>query len=409
VKKLDTVIIGAGPAGLMAGIRAAEHGRRAIILEKNKIVGKKLRITGKGRCNITNSCDFNELIPNIPGNGKFMYSALRAFSNTDLISFIESLGVKTLIERGNRVFPQSGKASDVAEALLKCALNHGVIIKYNEKVIDVVQMPNRIFGIKTNNGLYKTDKFILATGGLSYPGTGSTGDGYRIAKKLGHSIIAPKPSLISLVSSDIWISKLHGLSLRNISFELLDNENKSLYKDFGELLFTKNGISGPVVLSGSRHIPNFIYNGITARIDLKPALDEQKLDCRLQRDFYEFSRKQLKNSLGDLLPSKLIPVFINLSGIPDDKPVNQITKMERQKILSLLKNFTLSITGSGPIEEAIVTAGGVAVSEINPSTMESKIVPGLFFAGEIIDVDGYTGGFNLTIAFSTGSLAGYKI
>lgn len=403
----DVIVIGGGPAGMIAAIRAAELDKRVLVLERNEITGRKLRITGKGRCNITNNCDFDELLANIPGNGRFMYSAFNAFSNHDLIKFINEIGVKTVVERGNRVFPESQKAADVANALKNKAVALGVEVKYKARVTDILPDENgRATIVHCSEQIYCANSIILATGGVSYPLTGSTGDGYKFARNLGHTIIEPRASLISLVSNEEWIPRLQRLSLKNIDFKLFDCINKELYHDFGEMVFTDNGISGPVVLSGSRHIPNFNYEGVYVIIDLKPALEIEKLDERIKRDFEEYSRKQFKNALGNLLPSKLIPVIIELSGIEEDKFVNQITREERQRLVELLKSLKIRIKSAGPISEAIVTAGGVKTSEIKPSTMESKIIPGLFFAGEIIDVDGYTGGYNLTIAFSTGWVSG---
>jgi len=403
----DVIIIGGGPAGMIAAIRAAELDKKVLVLERNEITGRKLRITGKGRCNITNNCDFDELLENIPGNGRFMYSAFNAFSNQDLINFMNEIGVRTVVERGNRVFPESQKAADVANALKNKAVALGVEVKYKARVTDILPGENgRVTIVHCSEQIYNANSIVLATGGVSYPLTGSTGDGYKFARNLGHTIIEPRASLISLVSNDEWISRLQGLSLRNIDFKLFDCKDKELFHDFGEMVFTDNGISGPVVLSGSRHIPNFNYEGVYVLIDLKPALEIEKLDDRIKRDFEEYSRKQFKNALGDLLPSKLIPLIIEFSGIEEDKFVNQITREERQKLVHLLKNLKIKIKSAGPISEAIVTAGGVKTGEIKPSTMESKIMPGLFFAGEIIDVDGYTGGYNLTIAFSTGWVSG---
>lgn len=403
----DVIVIGGGPAGMMAAIRAAELDKTVLVLERNEMIGKKLRITGKGRCNITNNCEFDELLANIPGNGRFMYSAFNSFSNHDLINFMNEIGVRTVVERGNRVFPVSQKAAEVANALKDKAASLGVEIQYKSRVTDILTDDNgKASIVHCSDQIYQANSIILATGGVSYPLTGSTGDGYKFARNFGHIIIEPRASLISLVSSDKWISELQGLSLRNINFKLYDSKNKELYSDFGEMVFTDSGISGPVVLSGSRHIPDFNYEGVYVTIDLKPALEFEKLDERIKRDFDEYSRKQFKNALGDLLPSKLIPVIIELSGIEQDKFVNQITRDERQRLTGLLKNLKIKIKSAGSISEAIVTAGGIKTSEIKPSTMESKIIPGLFFAGEIIDVDGYTGGFNLTIAFSTGWVAG---
>jgi len=407
----DCIVIGGGPAGIMAAIKSAQNGGFVVILEKNQMLGRKLRITGKGRCNITNECDFDELIDNIPGNGKFLFSSFRKFSNYDLIDYLNSIGLPTVTERGNRVFPVSQKATDVANVLKKALEKAGVEVRYGYNVTDIVFDDEK----KCVKGVYCDETFIagknvvIATGGVTYPGTGSTGAGYKLATLAGHTIIEPKPSLVGLVSSDKWISELEGLSLKNIGFIIKHHNGEKLYEDFGEMVFTSNGISGPVVLSGSRHVLKYDYKNVCAIIDFKPALSMEKLDERLTRDFDKYSRKHFNNSLGDLLPSKMIDVFAKLTGIPEDKFVNQITKQERYKIAELLKNFKIEIIRSNDISEAIVTAGGVKTSEINPKTMQSNIIKGLYFAGEVIDVDGYTGGFNLTIAFSTGVTAGSAI
>ncbi len=401
------IVIGAGAAGLMAAAKAAERGREVLLLEKNDRVGWKLMISGKGRCNITNNTDIEGMIQNIPGNGNFLYSAFYNFSNEDLMNLLESEGLQLKVERGGRVFPVSDNARDVVDTMQRYAEGKGAKIWRNFAVEDILTENGAVKGVKLKNGsILEAASVIVATGGASYPKTGSTGDGYVMAGKLGHTVTPLKPSLIPLLTAGKTAGELQGLSLRNISITIIDKKGRKVYGDFGEMLFTHFGVSGPVILSASRHILPYGYKDVKLVIDLKPALDEETLDSRIRRDFEEFSRKQFKNSLDELLPQKMIPVIIELSGIPEDKPVNQITKEERHKIVELLKNFTLEITGSRPISEAIVTAGGVRTSEINPSTMESKLVKGLYFAGEIIDVDAYTGGFNLTIAFSTGCLAG---
>lgn len=402
-----TVVIGAGPAGMMAAGTAAKNGNRVILLEKNKQLGKKLFISGKGRCNITNTADIQGLIENIPGNGHFLYSAFYTFSNEDLIEFFKKLGLNTKVERGNRVFPISDKSSDVIKALEKFLKESNVDIRFDSEVSDISKI-NEGFEIKLSNGLkIKAKNVIISTGGASYRATGSTGDGYRFAEKLGHKIVNIKPSLVPLISSENWISELQGLSLKNVSVKLFKN-NKKIFDDFGEMLFTHYGVSGPIILSSSRHLidVNFDREEIKLTIDLKPALNEDQLDKRIQRDFEAASRKQFKNSLDELLPQKLIPIVIKLSCINPEKPVNQIIREERAYLVKLLKQFKVKISGTRPLNEGIVTCGGVSTDEINPSTMESKLVDGLYFAGEVIDVDGYTGGFNLTIAFSTGFVAG---
>jgi len=403
-------VIGAGAAGLMAAGRAAERGHRVFVFEKNNGAGKKLRITGKGRCNVTNICDIDTFISNVPGNGKFLHSAIRTFSNENLIDFFEKRGLRLKTERGGRVFPESDNAEDVVKVLVDYVLSNNAAIKYKCPVSEIVADNGTVTGIKFNSGEMKDfDAVILATGGVSYPGTGSTGEGHKMAQRLGHTITPLKPSLVPLEVKENWVKQLQGLSLKNVSIRLEDKNKNVIYSDFGEMLFTHFGVSGPVVLSASRHILKYDYRGVIFTIDLKPALTEEQIDLRLQRDFMKFSRKQFKNSLGDLLPKMLIPVFIELTGIPPEKPIHQITKEERQRIGKLLKNLSFEIKGARPVDEAIVTAGGISVKEIMPNTMESKIVKGLFFAGEIIDVDAYTGGFNLTIAFSTGYTAGNSV
>lgn len=403
----NVIVIGAGAAGLMAAAKAAEKGKNVLLLEKNDRVGKKLLISGKGRCNITNSTDIEGLISNIPGNGNFLYSAFYTFSNEDMIALLNSEGLETKVERGGRVFPVSDSAKDVVKVLQRYAQKKGAKIRLNSHVTEIIKEDGSVKGVRLKDGsILEASSVILATGGLSYPGTGSTGDGYVMAKKLGHNIVPLKPSLVPLIVKEKWVTQLQGLSLKNIEITITDKKGKRIYKDFGEMLFTHFGVSGPTILSASRHILSYDYKNVWLSIDLKPALDEETLDARIQRDFEKFTRKQFKNSLDELLPQKLIPVIIMLSGIPEDKPVNQITKAERRALVKLLKNLSMEIDGSRPISEAIVTAGGVSTDEINPSTMESKLVKGLYFAGEVIDLDGYTGGFNLTIAFSTGYLAG---
>lgn len=405
--KKRVVVIGGGAAGLMAAGRAAQRNNEVVLLEKNNRLGKKLLISGKGRCNITNACDINELIENTPGNGNFLYSSFYRFSNYDLIDFFNRLGLSTKIERGGRVFPDSDASIDVLNALIKFNKDNGVKIYNNARVKNINVSENKVTEVVLSDGrVFQCDSVILATGGISYPGTGSTGDGHAIAENLGHNITELKPSLVPLITKEEWVKDAQGLSLRNVSITLFNKQGSKIFSDFGEMLFTHFGVSGPLILSCSRHILDYNYKDIKLIIDLKPALSMEKLDERIQRDFEKYSRKQFKNSLGDLLPSKLIPVIIKLSRINPDKYVNQITKEERVKLVNLLKNLELEIIGSRPIAEAIVTAGGVSIDEINPRTMESKIVKGLYFAGEIIDVDAYTGGFNLTIAFSTGYLAG---
>lgn len=403
------IIIGGGAAGLIASATAAGRGEDVTVIEKNSRQARKVMITGKGRCNVTNACfDLDDLINSVVTNKRFMYSAFSSFMPYDTIALIEEMGVPTKIERGNRVFPESDKAVDIVDALVKNAKQNGV--KFVEGTVTSFNIENNV--IKSVNLADGTvvdgDAFAICTGGLSYQSTGSTGDGYRLAESVGHSITDIEPALISLVASNGFVPKLQGLSLRNISIKLLDGE-KEIYSDFGEMLFTHYGVSGPVILSASSHMTHPKEHNYKIVIDLKPALDEQTLDKRIQRDFAENTNKDFINSLSKLLPNKLIPVVVKLSGIEPSEKVNQITKVQRQNLVSLLKNFTVNISDFRPINEAIITSGGVDVKEINPKTMGSKIVDNLYFAGEVIDVDAYTGGFNLQVAFSTGYLCGMNI
>lgn len=403
------IIIGGGAAGLIASATAAKRGEDVTVIEKNLRPARKIMITGKGRCNVTNACfDLDDLINSVVTNKRFMYSAFSSFMPYDTIALIEEMGVPTKIERGNRVFPESDKAVDIVDALVKNAKQSGV--KFVEGTVTSFNTENNV--IKSVNLADGTvvdgDAFAICTGGLSYQSTGSTGDGYRLAESVGHSITDIEPALVSLVASNGFVPKLQGLSLRNISIKLLDGE-KEIYSDFGEMLFTHYGVSGPVILSASSHMTHPKEHNYKIVIDLKPALDEQTLDKRIQRDFAENTNKDFINSLSKLLPNKLIPVIVKLSGIEPSEKVNQITKAQRQNLVHLLKNFTVNISDFRPINEAIITSGGVDVKEINPKTMGSKIIDNLFFAGEVIDVDAYTGGFNLQVAFSTGYLCGMNI
>lgn len=400
------LVIGGGAAGLLAAGFAAQNGAQVSLLERNNILGKKIRITGKGRCNITNACELSEFINNYPGNGKFLYSALYQFSNYDVINFFYSLGVQTKEERGRRIFPVSDDADQVADALVKFVKQQQVQICLNTLVENVLVNQNRSFKVVTNRGNFVADRVIIATGGLSYPKTGSTGDGYQFAKQLGHNIVTPFPALVALRTKETWVKELSGLTLRNVTVSVTNG--KEIHQEFGEMQFAHFGLTGPTILTLSRQAAIWLNAGaqVDLTIDLKPALDEKTLDLRLQRDFQKYSRKQFKNGLIDLLPSSLIPVIIELSKISPELPINQITKEARIKLVSLLKALPFSITKTLPTSTAIVTAGGVDVGEINPKTMESKLIPGLYFAGEVIDIDGVTGGFNLQAAFSTGYLAG---
>lgn len=412
------IVIGGGPAGMMAAITAAENGNDVTILEKMPSFGRKLLITGKGRCNITSSLYMSEFIKNTPGNGRFLYSAFQNYTNTDIMEFLRKQGLEVKEERGNRIFPVTDKSIDVLNCFKKRIDELKIKYKFDTRVEKILIKSNEVLGVRTNKEIIKTDKIILATGGKSYPLTGSTGDGYKIAKDLGHTITPIKPSLVPLeVYEKEECKRLQGLSLRNVAIKLIDEERKKLiYEDFGEMVFTHFGISGPIILSGSAHLARYREidyllkkKYISLSIDLKPALTEEQLDDRILRDFKEFKNKQFKHSLDKLLPQKLIPLIIEVSGIDEKKRVNEITKTERKRLGQLLKCFAITIKAFRPVEEAIITAGGVSTREINPKTMESKLIKGLYFAGEIIDVDAYTGGFNLQIAYSTGYTAGANI
>lgn len=411
---MKVVVIGGGPAGMMSAISAAKSGDKVVLLEKNNILGKKILITGKGRCNITSSLNIDDFINNIPGNGRFLYSAFENFDNKDIIELLKKKGVSVKEERGNRYFPTSDRAEDVRMALERETKKAGVDVKLNSKVCGIEIEDSRVKSVVLENGKIDADKIILATGGKSYPLTGSNGEGYEIAKALGHTIKDVRGSLVPLIAEKSVCSKMQGLSLRNVGIMLYDIEkDKKIYSDFGEMLFTHFGVSGPTILSGSAHLLRYkdidkkISNGkIVLKIDLKPALSFEQLDARILRDFTEVKNKQFKNSLDKLLPKKMIDVVIDKSKIDPEKHVNEITREERMNLVKILKCFVVRIDGFRPVDEAIVTAGGISVKEINPKTMESKIVSGLYFAGEIIDVDAYTGGFNLQIAYSTGFTAG---
>lgn len=405
MEKYDVIVIGGGPAGMMAAGTAANNGKRVLLIEKNDMLGRKLRITGKGRCNITNTADDETFFDNLPKNSKFMFSSYYNFNNYAVIDFFNMLGVETVEERGGRVFPKSEKAIDVVNAMIKFIKDAKVSAK-KDKATKILTKDNTVFGVKCESGEYFADNVIIATGGRSYPLTGSTGDGYRFAKELGHTVTEIRPSLVPVETKDSWCRELQGLSLRNISIKLV-KDSKEIFSDFGEMIFTHFGVSGPVILSASAHITDKSQYKII--IDLKPALDEKTLDKRILRDFETFSNKNFSNALDELLPKKLIPVIVGLSGISPHKKVNMITKEERETLLKLLKNLTMTVKRLRPIDEAIVTRGGIAVNEINPSTMESKLIKGLYFCGEVIDVDAYTGGYNLQIAFSTGRQAGESI
>ena len=401
--KLSIAVIGAGAAGLIAAGTAASLGADVLLFETNPKVGRKIYITGKGRCNVTNNCETSNILANIPVNPRFLYSALGNFNAQDTMNFFESLGVPLKTERGNRVFPISDKASDIVDALFSYVKKQGVKIVFHT-VNDVLEHQNG-FLIKTDDKQFTVDRVIITTGGASYPATGSTGDGYRFAKNFSHSIVSPRPSLVPLVEKGDTCQKLMGLSLKNVRLTALEN-NKKIFEDFGEMLFTHFGVSGPLVLSASAHMRHFGSKDYKILIDLKPALDDKTLDKRLLNDFEKYKNSDFINALGELLPRKLIPVIIELAGINPHTKVHSITKAQRASLSKLIKAFPVEISGARPISEAIVTTGGVNVKEINPKTMQSKKKTGLYFAGEVIDVDAYTGGFNLQIAWSTGRLAG---
>ena len=401
---MKVIIIGGGPAGMLAAIKSKKEKNQVTIIEKNKILGKKMLITGKGRCNITSGVDMSEFIKNVPSNGKFLYSSFKNFTNKDILKL---LNIPVKLERGNRYFPVSDKAKDVVDALEKEL--SGVEIVTNTSATEIITKNNEAIGVKTNKGDFFADKIILATGGKSYPLTGSTGDGYEMAKKLGHTITQIKPALVPLVAkkeSKIQCQQMQGLSLRNVGLKLFNN-NKLIYEDFGEMLFTHYGVTGPIILSASSHLVRQELKNPRIEIDLKPALTDEKLDERILRDFETEKNKEFRNSLDQLLPQKMIPVILEILQI--NKKVNEVKKVERQKLVRTLKYFSIEIEGFRDISEAIITSGGINVKEINPKTMESKLIKNLYFAGEIIDVDAYTGGFNLQIAYSTGYTAGIGV
>ena len=405
--KKKVIVVGAGAAGLMAAGRAAEEGHEVHLYEKNNRIGKKILITGKGRCNVTNDSDVEGLLDNIPGNPYFMYSSFYQLDSFGTQEFFRNLGLELKVERGKRVFPVSDRSLDVVLALEKYIKQNKVKLHLESPVESILIEDGKAAGIRLKNGKEETaDGVIVCTGGLSYPGTGSTGDGYRFAKAAGHHVTKLYPSLVPLKTAENWCHELMGLSLKNIEITIKNSKGKKVYTDFGEMLFTHFGVSGPVILSASRHIILTIEEGYKLYIDLKPAMDEKKLDARLLRDFEKFANKDFVNALDELLPQKLIPVIIELAEIDPRKKVNSITKEERKRLLGLIKGLPLTITGVTGYNEAVVTCGGIETDEIDPSTMESKLVKNLHFAGEVLDVDAYTGGFNLQIAFSTGYTAG---
>ena len=406
-EKTELLVIGGGAAGMMCACTAAARGVDTVLLEPNRMLGRKLRITGKGRCNVTNSCDIKTFMANIPGDGRFLYSALNRLSPSETMAFFEDSGLPLKVERGNRVFPVSDNANDVAGLLARLCERRGVRVLHR-KAREIFTDDGAVSGVQTDQGLIECRAAVLCTGGLSYPLTGSDGTGFAIAEKLGHSVSRLRPSLVPLESGDGYCAEMQGFALKNVSLSAYEDE-KLIYKELGEMLFTHFGVSGPLVLSASAHMRNMGSSRYRLEIDLKPGLDEKKLDARLLRDFEKYANREFKNALGDLAGRAMIPVLIRLSGIPEDTKVNSITREQRMKLLHLFKAFPVSISGTRPVDEAIVTAGGVSTREVNPRTMESKLVKGLYFAGEILDLDGYTGGFNLQIAWSTGYVAGMSV
>ena len=401
--KHKVLVVGGGAAGMMAAGMAAKAGAKVVLFEKNDRLGKKLAITGKGRCNVTNACSCDDVLRNIPRNARFLYSALSAFTPADAMSFFETYGCELKVERGNRVFPVSDKSGSVIAALQEFLKKQNVEIQ-KEKVEEILVRDGAVAGVRTAQGNYYGRCVILCTGGCSYPLTGSTGDGYRFSRSLGHTIQQPRGSLVPMEEDGDWCSRMQGLALRNVSVKLVNQKKKVVYEDFGELLFTHFGLSGPTILSASAHMKE--TDSYQIRIDLKPALDEQKLDQRILRDFEQYQNRTIENALQDLYPKSLIPVMVERAGIPVDTQANSVTKQQRRALLELTKAFPVSISGLRPVEEAIITAGGVKINEVDPKTMESKLVHGLYFAGELLDVDAYTGGFNLQIAWSTAVAAG---
>lgn len=406
------VVIGGGAAGLMAAVIAGREGAKVTLLEKMNYVGKKMGITGKGRCNITNACDMSEFIKNTPGNGKFLYGAYERFTNEDLLQLLHDAGLETKVERGGRVFPASDSALDVRNTFMKLMKHYGVDVHLEEPVKKLLVDDGVVTGVVTDKETYHADAVVIATGGKSYPATGSTGDGYILAAQVGHKITDIRPSLVPIVTEESWVKDLMGLSLRNVELSVVA-KNKVQAKMFGEMMFTHFGITGPIVLSLSHTVGKLMrkknIGTIGLDINLKPALSPETLDKRLQKDFDFYSKKQLINGMKDLLPSRLIPLIIELAGIDPQKPINQISKEERQQIGYMLQHMPLTVKGLRPVEEAIVTAGGISLKEFNPKTMESKLVKGLYGAGEVLDIDAFTGGYNLQAAFSTGYVAAMHI
>ena len=392
----------------MCALTAAQRGLNVVLLEPNKMLGKKLRITGKGRCNVTNNCDIKTILANIPGDGRFLYSAFNRLGPQDTMALFESLGVPLKTERGSRVFPVSDRSHDIANALERAYAHAGGRVVH-AAATDILTQDGAVSAVVTTEGTIDCDAAVICTGGLSYPLTGSTGDGYRLAQRLGHTVTPTRASLVPLESDDPWCAEMQGFSLRNVTLTVYDEQNKVIYSDLGEMLFTHFGVSGPLVLSASAHMLDFSQHKYRLSIDLKPALDEKKLDARILRDFQKYANRDFKNALYDLAGHAMIPVLVRLSGIPEDTKVNVITREQRHRLVELFKHFPVSVTGTRPIDEAIITSGGVSLKEVNPRTMGSKLMPGLYFAGEVLDLDAYTGGFNLQIAWSTGYVAGNAV
>ena len=401
----EIVVIGGGAAGMMAAVTAARQGAAVTLLEPNERLGKKLNITGKGRCNVTNDCDQETLMANIPGNGRFLYSALTRFTPQDTMAFFEGLGVPLKVERGNRVFPVSDRSFDISGALERELRRLRVRI-LRERAAEIVTAEGRVTGVRGERQLHPADAVVLATGGVSYPATGSTGDGYTMAAALGHTIVPPRGSLVPLESSDADCGAMQGLSLRNVEATVLNGKGKPVFREFGEMLFTHFGVSGPLILSASAHLRRWDRERYTLSIDLKPALEEQKLDARILRDIGENPNRDMANILAGLVHRSMVPVLLRRLALPEGEKANSLTKEQRRRLVQELKHFTVPLTGPRPVAEAIVTAGGVKVGEVVPGTMASKLAEGLYLAGEVLDVDAYTGGFNLQIAWATGYLAG---
>ena len=402
------IVIGGGAAGMMAAIYASRAGAEVVLLEKNEKLGKKVYITGKGRCNVTNASEREEFLRHVFRNPRFLYASLAELDNEGLMRLIESEGVPLKTERGNRVFPVSDRSHDVANALERAYAHAGGKVVH-AAATDILTQDGAVSAVVTTEGAIDCDAAVICTGGLSYPLTGSTGDGYRFAQRLGHTVTPTRASLVPLESEDPWCAEMQGFSLRNVTLTVYDEQNKAVYSDLGEMLFTHFGVSGPLVLSASAHMRDFSRHKYRLSIDLKPALDEKKLDARILRDFQKYANRDFKNALYDLAGHAMIPVLVRLSGIPEDTKVNVITREQRYRLVELFKHFPVSVTGTRPIDEAIITSGGVSLKEVNPRTMGSKLVPGLYFAGEVLDLDAYTGGFNLQIAWSTGYVAGNAV